>query len=216
MVVSISVSRMRRLSSCATAAGAIETRNAVTTQTNAVTTETNAVATDETVGATFLATTRLPGGFIGSRNTSAHLQCKDRVIGGRRLGPVLILAGLLAGCGGTAGILDTAPRTVPDNYGLVVTDEPAASAAGREVLAAGGNAIDAGIAAYFALAVTLPGSAGLAGGGVCLAHDGAATTVEALDFSVGPPTAGGFGAPGNLRGMFALHARYGRLRWEQA
>ncbi|MGE4045481.1 MAG: gamma-glutamyltransferase [Acetobacteraceae bacterium] len=52
--------------------------------------------------------------------------------------------------------------------GMVVTNHPLASAAGAEMLAAGGNAIDAAIAAFFTLTVVEPMMVGILGGG--LAH----------------------------------------------
>ena len=50
--------------------------------------------------------------------------------------------------------------------GMVVTNHPIASAAGAEMLAAGGNAIDAAIAAFFTLSVVEPMMTGVLGGGM--------------------------------------------------
>ena len=64
--------------------------------------------------------------------------------------------------------------------GMVVTNHPLASAAGGEMLAAGGNAIDAAIAALFTLTVVEPMMVGILGGG--MAHirlaDGSHTVID--------------------------------------
>ncbi len=99
-------------------------------------------------------------------------------------------------------------------FGGIVTDEPRAALIGREVLSAGGTAADAAVAAYFTMAVTMPGSASLGGGGVCLVHDPEQIRTEAVSFLPGRATADRrFAVPGNVRGMFLLHARYGQLNW---
>jgi gamma-glutamyltranspeptidase/glutathione hydrolase len=106
-------------------------------------------------------------------------------------------------------------------FGGLSADEPRATVVGRDVLSAGGSAFDAAVAMYFAMSVAMPSAAGLGGGGVCTLYAAAENKAETLDFRTGAPAAtppaGRWSAavPGNVRGMFALHARYGRLRWEQ-
>lgn len=73
---------------------------------------------------------------------------------------------------------------------MIVTNHPRASAAGAEVLLAGGNAIDAAVTALFALSVVEPMMVGVLGGGV--AHirraDGRHVIVDGLSTAPGAAT----------------------------
>jgi gamma-glutamyltranspeptidase/glutathione hydrolase len=76
----------------------------------------------------------------------------------------------------------TDKRPAMGTKGMVVTNHPLASAAGAEMLAAGGNAVDGAIAALFALTVVEPMMVGLLGGGT--AHlrlpDGTHTVIDGM------------------------------------
>ena len=142
----------------------------------------------------------------------------------RRLMAVLTIAlPMLGACSGNGFSLfgddeDKTPKGelgfVSGFLGGVAADEPRAALIGRDVLSAGGSAADAATAVFFALSVTMPSSASLGGGGVCLAYDNRTKKTEALDFLPRAPRAIPAGTPrpsavpGNVRGFFVLHAKY--------
>ena len=125
------------------------------------------------------------------------------------------------------------PVRAPD--GMVVSASVDASRAGADVLAAGGNAVEAAIATGFALAVTHPFAGNIGGGGFMVIRfpDGTAT---ALDFREKAPLAAypemwlddsgeysrtkhhrgalAVGVPGTVAGFWKAHQLYGSQDWE--
>jgi gamma-glutamyltranspeptidase/glutathione hydrolase len=114
---------------------------------------------------------------------------------------------------------------------MVVSGSPIASTVGRDILQAGGNAVDAAVAVGFALAVVHPSAGNLGGGGfiVIRTADG---TVRALDYRETAPLAAtrdmfvnqrGYptdlsvtghlaaGVPGSVAGLVEAHQTMGRL-----
>ncbi len=113
------------------------------------------------------------------------------------------------------------PGHVTGFVGGAAAEEPRAAIVARDILSAGGTAVDAAVAGAFALSVTLPSRAGLGGGGACLVFNARQRDVVAVSF----PAGGRAGIPQGTdrpaavplmaRGLFLLHTRGGRLRFEQ-
>jgi gamma-glutamyltranspeptidase / glutathione hydrolase len=99
-------------------------------------------------------------------------------------------------------------------YGVSAGD-PAAVAAGMQVLAAGGNAVDAAIATAFAISVVEPFASGIGGGGAALVVPAGGEAL-AYDYREVVPADGRIpandtGVPGFVAGMAELHADHGTL-----
>lgn len=142
------------------------------------------------------------------------------------LTPVLFGPALLAAQSG---------RTpAPARQGMVVSNHFLASEAGRDVLKAGGNAIDAAVATAFALAVTLPAAGNIGGGGFIVYHTagGMATTINFRETAPKAATERMYlgpdgevrddsnhegllsvGVPGTVAGLWLAHQKYGKLPW---
>lgn len=131
-----------------------------------------------------------------------------------------LMSVLLAGCAETGPPVGAVGH-VEQYFGGVAADEPRAALVGRDVLSAGGSAGDAAVAMAFTLMTTRPDVAGPGGGGVCIAYSRKNNLAEWIDFL--PKSSSTYNqagsrtgmVPGSFRGLFALHARYGRLRWEK-
>ena len=115
----------------------------------------------------------------------------------------------------------------------VVSAHALATQAGWLVLQQGGNAVDAAVAAQFALAVVEPQSSGLGGGGFAVVHDGRATWSydgretapshvdenlfvvqgRSMDFDAARLSPLSVGVPGTVSLLWQLHQRQGRLPW---
>jgi gamma-glutamyltranspeptidase / glutathione hydrolase len=146
--------------------------------------------------------------------------------------PVLAPAAPEGATGRTAKTMGLAKRH------MVAAANPLATAAGREMLRAGGSAVDAAIAVQLVLNLVEPQSSGI-GGGAFMVHwdqsrrgvttlDGremapAAVTPELFMGADGKPlgfmaaVVGGrsVGVPGTVKMMEAAHAKWGRLPWAQ-
>jgi gamma-glutamyltranspeptidase / glutathione hydrolase len=140
---------------------------------------------------------------------------------------------LLSGCGGS----ETAPENIENPQGLnqrkaplsallrggvsfaaVAADESRAAEVGRDVLRGGGNATDAAVAMYFAMAVTLPSAAGLGASGACVVHDARTRAGEVFAFppiaAPGPINGVPITVPTGVRAVTLMHIRHGQSRWE--
>ena len=121
--------------------------------------------------------------------------------------------------------------------GMVSSQNAHASEVGAQILADGGNAVDAAVAVGFALAVTLPRAGNLGGGGFMLVHHAAADETVAIDYREAAPRRAtrdmfldadgnvdqdkarfshlSAGVPGTVAGLWRAHRDYGKLPWKR-
>jgi len=128
---------------------------------------------------------------------------------------------------------DAGPATAQRH--MVVAANPYAAEAGREVLRAGGSAVDAAIAVQLVLGLVEPQSSGLGGGAFLLHWDAATRTLASYDGREAAPAAArphrflrngrplpfreamrsglAVGVPGVVRLLELAHRAHGRLPW---
>lgn len=116
--------------------------------------------------------------------------------------------------------------------GAVATGKAEATEVGLSILRRGGNAVDAGVAVAFALAVTLPEAGNLGGGGFLLCS---MPEIGCLDFRETAPAAAtrdlfldargdvvpglslrshkAAGVPGTVAGLWEAHRKFGSMPW---
>ena len=131
-------------------------------------------------------------------------------------------------------------RTGCGKQGVVSAGRAEAAQIGRDILARGGNAIDAAVAVAFAMGVCEPNASGIGGGGFMLIRDGKTGKSVFLDFRENAPMAatpamytpkasgsnydkdlsnvyGGkaVGVPGDVAGLLYALEQYGTMTPEQ-
>jgi gamma-glutamyltranspeptidase/glutathione hydrolase len=126
---------------------------------------------------------------------------------------------------------------VMSTEGMVVTQDKLASRVGAQVLADGGNAIDAAVAVGFALSVVHPSAGNLAGGGFMLVYLADEDRTIAIDYREVAPLAAtkdmyldkdgnvdkemvryshaSAGVPGTVMGLHHALTNYGTMTWAE-
>jgi gamma-glutamyltranspeptidase/glutathione hydrolase len=136
-----------------------------------------------------------------------------------------------------AGAPIPAVTPVTASRGMVVAQEARAARIGVDILARGGNAVDAAVAVGFAMAVTYPKAGNIGGGGFMLIHLAGSEPV-AIDYRETAPRAAthdmfldatgaadprksrdsglGIGVPGTVAGLALAHRRFGSGKFSLA
>jgi gamma-glutamyltranspeptidase/glutathione hydrolase len=138
-----------------------------------------------------------------------------------------VLVFLIIVCGPKTAFAQPDVHTVAARHGMVASDSSLASRIGRDVLAQGGNAVDAAVATAFGLAVTWPEAGNIGGGGFMVIRPASGPPV-CIDYREVAPLAAkvntyskkdttynrkSVGVPSTVRGLELAHKKYGKLPW---
>ena len=121
--------------------------------------------------------------------------------------------------------------------GMVAAQNQLPAEIGAQVLADGGNAVDAAVAVGFSLAVTLPRAGNIGGGGFMLVYDAESGTTTAIDYREMAPLGAtrdmfldeegnpdpslsrdshkASAVPGTVAGLYYAHQQFGKLPWKR-
>ena len=132
---------------------------------------------------------------------------------------------------------DDSAHPVFGSSGMVAAQNAAAAQVGADVLADGGNAVDAAVAVGFSLAVTTPRAGNLGGGGFMLIYEASSDETVAIDYREMAPLRAtrdmylddngdvdpqrsrfshlAAGVPGTVAGLYMAHQKYGKLPWRR-
>ncbi len=121
--------------------------------------------------------------------------------------------------------------------GMVAAQNRIPAEIGAQVLADGGNAVDAAVAVGFSLAVTLPRAGNIGGGGFMLVYDAQSDTTTAIDYREMAPLGAtrdmfldangdvdpdlsrnshkASAVPGTVAGLHYAHKEFGKLPWKR-
>ncbi len=160
------------------------------------------------------------------------------------LGALYLMVPAHTALAGAPAALVSAPKTpilrydaihhpTPGRAGMVVSQRRVASEVGAQILAAGGNAVDAAVGVGFALAVVLPRAGNLGGGGFMLVYLAEQDRTVAIDYREKAPKAAhrdlfldadgevdtglarfshrSAGVPGSVAGLTHALERYGTM-----
>lgn len=157
--------------------------------------------------------------------------------------PLALLIVLSAACAlaqdsqSPVGSFGSVRHPVYSKTGIVTTRNYIAAEVGAQVLADGGNAVDAAVAVGFSLAVILPRAGNIGGGGFMLVYDNESGQTTVIDYRETAPRKAhrdmfldanedadpqlsryshkAAGVPGTVAGLYLAHQKFGRLPWER-